>query len=101
MTSFLTAGFVYLCPVSQFRLEMWAKTGEKVGVRGAPSAPQSWPGITCTFKLTITALPLPPLPLPFPSSWALSYFSSSRDEFAWYRSGRPFTLVFSLGKVPT
>lgn len=38
MTSFLTAGFVHLCPVSQFRLEMWLKTGERVGVRGAPPA---------------------------------------------------------------
>lgn len=46
MTSFLTAGFVYLYPVSQFRLESWPKTGEKVGVRGVPSALQSWPGIT-------------------------------------------------------
>lgn len=43
MTSFVTAGFVYLCPVSQFILETWPEIGQKVSMSGAQPAIQLWP----------------------------------------------------------
>lgn len=81
MTSFLTAGFVHLCPVSQFRLETWPKTGEKEGVRGAPPALRLWPagGVAGWFRRSV------PLPCPH-CACALSYFSSSGDEGALVRA---------------
>lgn len=60
MTSLLTAGFVHLCPVSQFRLETWPKTGRR-WVWEASHQLSNYRPVTyrAKFKLVITAAPSP------------------------------------------
>lgn len=92
MTSSLTAGFVYLCPVSQFTLETRPKM-EKVGVRGAPPALQLRPGITCCLQTDNQCCSTPTTPGP-------ELLLQHRDECAWCRPGHPSRLYLVCGRCP-